>query len=325
MAQATGEKPAARGPRRGEPLEVEVDSLAFGGRGVARAEGFVVFVAGALPGRPGAGRGDESEEALRRGPRGRAAACRRRPRPRPLHARRRALPRRPLAGPPLRAPAGDQGRTGRGGAAPDRQPRRLRAGADRRRRAAVALPQQARILLRRRRRRPDPRLPRPRPLGPGRRRRRLPPRLRGRQRRPQRGPRLGPAGVGGGLRPPRQARHPAQPRRPRGPAHGPDPDPPRHRRAALPETPRRPAHDRRRRLRRQRGTDRRAARGVPEGGALRAEVENLPRRLLPDQHRDGRAPLRRRRRVRRPDRQREGLRPLLRDRHDRADDGGQGG
>ena len=50
MAQATGEKPAARGPRRGELLEVEVDSLAFGGRGVARADGFVLFVAGALPG-----------------------------------------------------------------------------------------------------------------------------------------------------------------------------------------------------------------------------------------------------------------------------------
>jgi 23S rRNA (uracil1939-C5)-methyltransferase len=40
----------ARAPRRGELLEVEVDSLAFGGRGVARADGFVVFVAGALPG-----------------------------------------------------------------------------------------------------------------------------------------------------------------------------------------------------------------------------------------------------------------------------------
>ena len=50
MTTASGEKPAARGPRRGETLEVEVDSLAFGGRGVARAEGFVVFVAGALPG-----------------------------------------------------------------------------------------------------------------------------------------------------------------------------------------------------------------------------------------------------------------------------------
>jgi 23S rRNA (uracil1939-C5)-methyltransferase len=50
MGQATGEKPAARGPRRGELLEVEVNSLAYGGRGVARADGFVLFVAGALPG-----------------------------------------------------------------------------------------------------------------------------------------------------------------------------------------------------------------------------------------------------------------------------------
>ncbi len=46
MVQATGERPAARG----ELLEVEIDSLAFGGRGVARTGGYVVFVAGALPG-----------------------------------------------------------------------------------------------------------------------------------------------------------------------------------------------------------------------------------------------------------------------------------
>ena len=50
MEQASGTKPAARGPRRGELLEVEVESLAFGGRGVARTDGLVVFVAGALPG-----------------------------------------------------------------------------------------------------------------------------------------------------------------------------------------------------------------------------------------------------------------------------------
>jgi 23S rRNA (uracil1939-C5)-methyltransferase len=50
VSEATGTKPAARGPRRGELLEVEVDSLAFGGRGLARADGFVVFVSGALPG-----------------------------------------------------------------------------------------------------------------------------------------------------------------------------------------------------------------------------------------------------------------------------------
>jgi 23S rRNA (uracil1939-C5)-methyltransferase len=40
---------AAR-PRRGEELELEVDTLAYGGRGVARSDGYVVFVAGALPG-----------------------------------------------------------------------------------------------------------------------------------------------------------------------------------------------------------------------------------------------------------------------------------
>jgi 23S rRNA (uracil1939-C5)-methyltransferase len=47
--EAASTRPA-RAPRRGEQLEVEIDSLAFGGRGVARADGFVVFVAGALPG-----------------------------------------------------------------------------------------------------------------------------------------------------------------------------------------------------------------------------------------------------------------------------------
>jgi 23S rRNA (uracil1939-C5)-methyltransferase len=39
-----------RAPRKGERLEVEIDSLAFGGRGVARSQGLVVFVSGALPG-----------------------------------------------------------------------------------------------------------------------------------------------------------------------------------------------------------------------------------------------------------------------------------
>ena len=40
---------AAR-PRRGEELLLEIESLAHGGRGVARANGYVVFVAGGLPG-----------------------------------------------------------------------------------------------------------------------------------------------------------------------------------------------------------------------------------------------------------------------------------
>jgi 23S rRNA (uracil1939-C5)-methyltransferase len=37
-------------PRRGDELELTVDSLAFGGAGVARLDGYVVFVAGAVPG-----------------------------------------------------------------------------------------------------------------------------------------------------------------------------------------------------------------------------------------------------------------------------------
>ena len=47
---ADGSKRAAR-PRRGEELELEIASLAQGGRGVARTEqGFVIFVSGGLPG-----------------------------------------------------------------------------------------------------------------------------------------------------------------------------------------------------------------------------------------------------------------------------------
>ena len=48
MTRAAGETPPR--PRRGERLEVDIDSLAFGGRGVARSGGYVVFVTGGLPG-----------------------------------------------------------------------------------------------------------------------------------------------------------------------------------------------------------------------------------------------------------------------------------
>jgi 23S rRNA (uracil1939-C5)-methyltransferase len=37
-------------PRRGDQLELTVDSLAYGGAGVARLDGYVVFVAGGIPG-----------------------------------------------------------------------------------------------------------------------------------------------------------------------------------------------------------------------------------------------------------------------------------
>src|SRR6266850_1141986 len=37
-------------PQRGDQLELRVDSLAFGGNGVARTDGYVVFVNGGVPG-----------------------------------------------------------------------------------------------------------------------------------------------------------------------------------------------------------------------------------------------------------------------------------
>jgi 23S rRNA (uracil1939-C5)-methyltransferase len=40
----------AERPHRGESLDLEIESLAYGGRGVARRDGYVVFVAGGLPG-----------------------------------------------------------------------------------------------------------------------------------------------------------------------------------------------------------------------------------------------------------------------------------
>jgi 23S rRNA (uracil1939-C5)-methyltransferase len=42
--------PTAARPRRGDELELTVDALAFGGAGVARRDGYVVFVQGAIPG-----------------------------------------------------------------------------------------------------------------------------------------------------------------------------------------------------------------------------------------------------------------------------------
>ena len=203
--EATGEKPAARGPRRGELLEVEVDSLAFGGRGVARADGFVVFVAGGPAGRPRAGRGHESEEALRRGAHGRAAAA-----PAPTASPTAAS----TAASPAPAPPGRASPTSASWQIKSEQVdealRRIGDLEGFELEEIVGAEQQWRYRNKLeysfgdRRRRADPRLPRPRALGPGRRRRRLPPRLRGRQRRPQRGPRVGAAGVGPGLRPPRQ-------------------------------------------------------------------------------------------------------------------------
>ncbi len=42
--------PGTARPQRGDELELTIDSLAYGGAGVARLDGYVVFVSGALPG-----------------------------------------------------------------------------------------------------------------------------------------------------------------------------------------------------------------------------------------------------------------------------------
>src|SRR3954467_11402075 len=43
-------RPATARPKPGAELELGVDDFAFGGAGVARVEGYVVFVRGAVPG-----------------------------------------------------------------------------------------------------------------------------------------------------------------------------------------------------------------------------------------------------------------------------------
>jgi 23S rRNA (uracil1939-C5)-methyltransferase len=49
-AAATPATPASPRPHRGDQLELTIDTLAFGGAGVARHEGYVVFVQGGIPG-----------------------------------------------------------------------------------------------------------------------------------------------------------------------------------------------------------------------------------------------------------------------------------
>ncbi len=206
-------------PSRGDELELTIDSLAHGGNGVARLDGYVVFVAGAVP-------GDRVRAVVGKSKKAYAEARTvevLEPSPDRIPPGRRPS-RRALAGAALRAPARGQGRAGRRRAGADRPPRGLRAGADRARRAAVGLPQQARVLVRHRpRRRARLRLPRARPLGRDRRRDRQQARVRARQRGPRAGARLVPRAGPARLGPPHAPRRAAQPRRPRGPPDRRDP------------------------------------------------------------------------------------------------------
>jgi 23S rRNA (uracil1939-C5)-methyltransferase len=50
MSEGSAASTASPRPARGESLLLEIDTLAYGGKGIARRNGYVVFVAGALPG-----------------------------------------------------------------------------------------------------------------------------------------------------------------------------------------------------------------------------------------------------------------------------------
>ena len=169
------------------------------------------------------------------------------------------------------------------------------------------------------------RLPRPRPLGPDRRRRGLPARLRARQRRPQRGARMGARRSGRPLRPRRRQRHPLQPGRARGAAQRPDPDPPRHHTGAAS------------RSRRSTCTPWSiAGSGGSDGPTGALGEERLRERLCGlDFEMSYNAFFQTNTEMAERlygvaaeyaglERRRAGLRPLLRDRHDRADDGEAG-
>ena len=261
-------------------------------------EGYVVFVAGAVPGRPRARRGRQGQEGVRRGARRRDRRAVAGPR-----ARGRRPSGRAVAGAAVRAPARGQGVAGRRGADADRAAVGLRAGADRARRRAVALPQQGRVLVRHGRRgRARVRLPRARAAGT-----RSSPmgdcKLVSAAR--ERAARAG-ARVLQGLRrvgPARPARLPAQPRHPRGPPHRADAGPAGHlARQARRRRPdrrgrrRRPVVDPDRRPRREHLRRREHAAGgraAARRPARRARLPDLARGVLPDQHRDGREALRR--------------------------------
>ena len=224
--------------RNGEELELRVDSLAYGGNGVARLDGFVVFVRRGLPGRHRARSRDEGEARLRRGDRRRGARRRARPRRGAVPALRR-LRRLPLPG--LRVRAASSRRRSRrcatrsSGSAGSPTRRSSRSSPPR---SQLPLPQQARVLVHRR--------PTDGPaLGFHRAGRwdevlddrGVPAHDRPRQRDPRRGAGVGARGGARGLRPGHADRLSPAPRRARGPQHGPGARHARHRTGRAASTP----------------------------------------------------------------------------------------
>ncbi len=213
---------------KGEELVLAIDSLAFGGNGVARLNGFVVFVRRGLPGdtvrarvtkvkgnhaeadavellEPGAARVEAPCDHF-----GACGGCR-------------------LQDLALRGAAGGEGDAGPGCAPAARRPAGCSARAHRPRRRAVRLPQQARVVVHADARGACARLPSRRSLGRGARDRALPHRDAGRQRHPRRGPRVGPARGPSRLLPGERRGLPASSRRARGAEHRPGARRPRDR------------------------------------------------------------------------------------------------
>ena len=317
--------------RKDEELELTVDSLAYGGNGVARLNGFVVFVRRGLPGDTVRARVTKvkrgfaealATEVLQPAPQRVEAPCAHYPacggcRFQDLDyeaqiAAKAAQLRDALV------------RIG-GIAEPPLEPIVPAV-------VAVLLPQQDGVLVHADAGRPDARLPQGRPLGRGARDRALLAHDRPRQRDPERRARVGARGGARGVRPGGAARLPPAPRRPRGPEHRPGARDARDRAggevrdrllrrgpAPLPGGALDPLGDQRHAGRgHEPAVDAALGRGRDRGGAARPALPGAAERVPPDEHRDGRAALRARARVRRADGRRDRLRPLLRHRHDRA-------
>ena len=146
LAPATWQRqPTGRhSPDRGAELDLASTRSPTAATASRASDGYVVFVSRRDPRRPRPRGRHEAQARLRRGAHARGA----RAEPRAHRAARRP-PRRAVAGAALRAPARRQARAGRRRADADRQARGLRARRHRPRGRAVALSQQARVLVRR--------------------------------------------------------------------------------------------------------------------------------------------------------------------------------
>ena len=207
---------------KNEELELDVESLAYGGNGVARLDGFVVFVRRGLAGRPRPRARHEGEARLRRGARDRGRSG---PGPQRVEAPCAHFPA--CGGCRFQDLAYEAQLEQKHAQVRDALQRlggirRAAARGDRPVRAGdLPLPQQARVLVHAHAGRACARLPPGRPLGRGARARALLAHDRPRQRPPRRRARLGARGGARGVLAGGRQRLPPPPRRARGAQHRP--------------------------------------------------------------------------------------------------------